>query len=111
MAQKVHVTLQDDIDGGKAVETVRFALDGMTYEIDLSAKNARQLRSAFKVYTESARRTPRTGTKAKRAGGTKKASPRNAEIRNWARSQGHEISERGRIPADIAEAFETAHAA
>ena len=105
MAQKVHITLEDDLDGGDAAETVAFGLDGRSYEIDLNAKNAKGLRDALAKYVAAGRRAGgRSGAKRRTQVGT---SAR--EIRDWARSNGHKVPDRGRIPADIREAFEAAH--
>lgn len=105
MAQKVHIILEDDLDGGEATETVSFALDGRSYEIDLNDKNAKALRDALSTYVASARRA------GGRTGGAKRRSvSSNArEIRDWARSNGHQVPDRGRIPSTVREAFEAAH--
>lgn len=105
MAQKVHITLEDDLDGSEASETVSFGLDGKSYEIDLSDKHAGALRDALATYVAAARRASggRSSTSKRSQVGT---SAR--EIRDWARSNGHTVPERGRIPADIREAFEAA---
>jgi hypothetical protein len=106
MAQKVHITLEDDLDGGEASETVSFGLDGRSYEIDLNDKNAKALRDALATYVAAARRAGGRGGRAK--GRTQMgASPR--EIRDWARSHGHNVPDRGRIPSEVREAFEAAH--
>jgi hypothetical protein len=106
MAQKVQVTLIDDIDGeSPADETVSFALDGNGYEIDLTAANAAKLRDALALYVGSARKAGRAG----RGTGTRRArggESRVAEIRAWAKEQGLAVNERGRIPADIVEKFD-----
>ena len=108
MAQKVTVQLVDDLDGGPADETVSFSLDGTAYEIDLSATNATEFRDAFARYYGPARRvggrTAGRGTSRRRGG-----DHRTAEIREWARANGHKVNERGRIPASIVEAYEQAH--
>jgi len=105
MAQKVQVTLIDDIDGeSTADETVAFALDGSSYEIDLTSANAAKLRDALAVYVGSARKAGRS-----RAAGGRRArggDSRVAEIRAWAKEQGLAVNERGRIPADIVEKFD-----
>lgn len=105
MAQKVHVVLIDDIDGGNADETVHFALDGVSYEIDLTTSNAARLRSALAEFTGHARKVQGRGGRRGRGRG----HGRSAEIRAWARDQGLEVNERGRIPADLAAKFEAAH--
>ncbi len=106
MAQRVHVVLEDDLDGSSADETVMFALDGVNYEIDLNAKNAARLRDALAKYVGGARRTPARGRRGSRG----RASGVNAsEIREWARENGYQVSERGRVPADIKTAYDAAH--
>lgn len=111
MAQKVTVQLVDDLDGGPADETVSFSLDGVSYEIDLSTRNAGALRDAFSTYVGHARRV---GGRAAggRSGGRRRsgAGNRTAQIREWARANGHPVNERGRIAAGIVEAYEKAHA-
>jgi hypothetical protein len=107
MAQKVHITLEDDLNGGDATETVVFGLDGRSYEIDLNDKNAAKLRDALAPYVAAGRRggsSRATSAKRRTQMGT---SAR--EIRDWARSNGQKVPDRGRIPADVREAFEAAH--
>lgn len=110
MAQKVQVLLVDDLDGGAASETLSFGVDGGSYEIDLSEKNAEELRDAFAKYVGSARkvgRTPsasssRSSGSARRSGGsTAMDRDQAAAIRSWAKKQGLKVSDRGRIPATI----------
>lgn len=113
MAQKIQVILVDDIDGGTAEETVSFALDGVSYEIDLSSKNAKKLRDALAPYVAEARksrsggrrRTSGAGGASRRRGGGGGA----AEIRAWARDNGYEVSERGRVSEEVRSAYEAAH--
>jgi hypothetical protein len=108
MAQKVQVLLVDDLDDGKADETVQFALDGTSYEIDLSSKNAAKLRDALAGYVGAARRvTARGGRRRGRARPADDGSAR--EIREWARANGFQVSDRGRVPAEVTEAFRAAH--
>ncbi|MEE1942602.1 Lsr2 family protein [Streptomyces sp. TRM 70361] len=109
MAQKVQVLLVDDIDGGEADETVTFALDGKTYEIDLTTANADKLRGLLEPYVKSGRRTGgRTARgKARTAGGG--GSQDTARIRAWAKENGYEVNDRGRVPANIREAYEKAN--
>lgn len=110
MAQKVQVILVDDIDGGPATETVSFSLDGVSYEIDLSAENAGTLRAAFATYVGTARRVGGRGGstrgRARRGGGDN----RTAQIREWARANGHPVNERGRIAAELVATYDKAHA-
>jgi hypothetical protein len=111
MAQKVQVLLVDDIDGGEASETVGFALDGSNYEIDLSSKNAAEMRDSFAKYVGAARKIGRSssssGRSGRRSGGTSTAMDRDqaAAIRSWAKKQGLKVSDRGRIPATIIEQY------
>jgi hypothetical protein len=105
MAQKVSITLVDDIDGSEAVETVSFALDGTPYEIDLSAGNAAALREALSAYVAAGRKTGRKApAKGKAAAGTSAAV-----VRAWAKDNGYAVPDRGRIPADVTAAFEAAN--
>jgi hypothetical protein len=116
MAQKVLVQLIDDLDGNPTEDgqTISFALDGVTYEIDLREENATKLRDTLADFVASARKT---GGRVKRgtATGTRRvvAEARTKEqtkaIRDWARNNGHDLSDRGRIPTNIIEAFEAAH--
>jgi Lsr2 len=116
MAQKVQVLLVDDLDGGEASETVSFGLDGTSYEIDLSEKNAEQMRDAFAKFVGSARKAGRAsgGGSAARSsstgrgrsgGGTSMDREQAAAIRSWAKKQGLKVSDRGRIPATIIEQY------
>jgi hypothetical protein len=113
MAQKVQVVLIDDIDGGDADETVTFALDGVTYEIDLNADNAAKLRDAFALWVGNARRV--SGRSSSGRGGARPSGRRSASgedtaaIREWAKQNGHKVSERGRISAEVREAYAKAH--
>ncbi len=116
MAQRVNVVLVDDIDGSDATETVSFGLDGAQYEIDLSAGNADKLREALALYIGHGRRAGgrKRGSSAKAAvNGRGKAAaaggPTAAEIRAWARENGHSVPERGRVSADVREAYAAAH--
>lgn len=111
MAQKVQVILVDDIDGGEANETVTFGLDGVTYEIDLSTEHAAELREAFASWVGHARKTARGGAPrtAARSGRTRRSTSDANEIRTWARENGHNVNDRGRISAEIREAYYAAH--
>jgi hypothetical protein len=113
MAQKVEVLLLDDLTGEKADETVSFALDGVQYEIDLSAGNAAKLREGLAPFTEAARKIG-GGRRAARANGRgRKAAtdgPSSQEIREWAKEQGIQVNERGRIPSEVMVRFQEAKA-
>jgi hypothetical protein len=108
MAQKVQVLLVDDIDGSEATETVSFGLDGVAYEIDLSSGNAGRLRSELGQYVEHSRKAASSQLRRRRqrSGAGREQS---ARIREWARSQGKKVNERGRIPANIVAEYEAAH--
>ena len=110
MAQKIQTLFIDDIDGGEAEGTVRFGLDGTEYEIDLSAKNADALRKALARYVDAARRTP--GSTARRPGRSGRRANANGlnttEVREWAKAQGIEVKDRGRVPAELVVKFKAA---
>jgi len=106
MAQEVLTILVDDIDGTEAAETVTFALDGESYEIDLSEKNAKELRQNLGHWTERARTSGRPARIRKSLAAV--GASRNAEIRAWAYSHGHDVPARGRIPQRIVAAFDAA---
>ncbi|MGH3347915.1 MAG: histone-like nucleoid-structuring protein Lsr2 [Nocardioides sp.] len=106
MAQKVNIILVDDLDGSDANETVSFGLDGTTYEIDLNDKNAAQLRDALSGYVGHARKVT---SGRKRKSSTATSGPSARELRDWGRSNGFEVSDRGRVPAEVREAFDAAH--
>ena len=110
MAKQVITLLTDDLDGGEADRTVEFGLDGVNYTIDLSEKNAGKLRKALDPYLNVATRVGRSGgdSRLRRTGtsSTGRASrDQNQAIREWAGKNGYEVSERGRIPSSIVEAY------
>lgn len=110
MAQRVKIILEDDLDGSPADETVTFGLDGVTYEIDLSAGNAAKLRDELAPWVGHARRSG--GRKSSGAGRASAAAGKRtdlAAVRDWARKNGYEVSDRGRISADIQAAYDKAH--
>lgn len=110
MARKVQIILIDDLDGDKAEETISFALDGSSYEIDLSSANAARLRDSLAPFVEAARRVPARGRRTARGASRPALSrERSAEIRAWARAQGKEINERGRIPQAILDEYRAVH--
>ncbi|WP_219418541.1 histone-like nucleoid-structuring protein Lsr2 [Pseudonocardia nigra] len=111
MAKQTTVTLVDDLDGSQAEEQIEFAVDGKAYEIDLSAANSARLRDALAPFISAARR--RTGRR-RSSGSAAPARPstdreQNQAIREWAQQQGMKISERGRIPSDVLEAYHRNH--
>lgn len=110
MAQRVITTLEDDLDGSEASETIVFALDGKTYEIDLNDSHAAELREKLAPYLGAARKTSGGRVAVRRIGSAKPAADSGA-IRTWARENGYEVNDRGRVPAPIREAYEKATAA
>jgi hypothetical protein len=110
MAQKVQVILVDDIDGGPAEETLSFSFEGVSYEIDLSAANAAKLRNDFAPYVGTARRVGGRSSSGRARGRRASGDNRTAQIREWARANGHQVNERGRVAAGIVAAYEAAHA-
>jgi Lsr2 len=106
LAQKIQAVFVDDIDGGEAEGTIRFGLDGVGYEIDLSVAHSEELHKALAPYIAHARK----------AGGTRRAARGRRDgsaidthkVREWARGQGIEIKQRGRVPADIVEKYRQA---
>jgi hypothetical protein len=111
MAQQVLVSLVDDIDGSEAAETVTFGLDGVSYEIDLSEENVAELRDALARFVEYARRTGGRKRSGRQPAATNGAPPaaadreQNQAIRTWARGNGYDLADRGRIPSHIVEAY------
>jgi nucleoid-associated protein Lsr2 len=111
MAQKIQTLFIDDIDGGEAAGTVRFALDGTEYEIDLNARHSEELRSALGAYVAHARKAGGTARRSGRAAGRGRGAgpvPNTTEIRNWARENGYDIKDRGRVPADLIAKYQAA---
>jgi hypothetical protein len=120
MAQKVQVILVDDVDGGEAAETVSFALDGVSYEIDVSEENAEALREALAPWVGHARRVGgRSGGGRARSSSSGGASSRSrggsagrhdlSDVRAWARENGFQVSDRGRVSSEVIAAYEKAH--
>ncbi|NOV97249.1 Lsr2 dimerization domain-containing protein [Isoptericola halotolerans] len=110
MVQKTQVVLIDDIDGSDGDETVTFALDGVSYEIDLSAAHAAELRESFAQWIGHGRRT--AARSAPRASASRRGRTDREQlqkIREWARDNGHQVNDRGRIPGRVLEAYEAAH--
>jgi hypothetical protein len=113
VARQLHVQLLDDIDGAAADETLKFGLDGVNYEIDVCARHADKLRKDLAKFILNGRRLGRGGiTPARRrhTSGTPARSSRvqNQVIREWAKRKKIELSDRGRIPANVIEQYEAA---
>lgn len=112
VAKQTTVTLIDDLDGSEAEEQVEFAVDGRTYEIDLSTANVARLRELLAPFVSAARRTGgRRTAGAAAAPAARPATDRehNQAIREWAQQQGMKISERGRIPTSVLDAYQQNH--
>ena len=111
MAQKVQTIFIDDLDGSQADGTVGFGLDGTEYEIDLNAKHAQQLRDALARYVSAGRRTGGSAHRPSRSGRTAQPSgPNTTEVREWAKKQGIDVKDRGRVPAELVAKFKSASA-
>jgi len=113
VAREVIEKLIDDLDGSDATETVAFGLDGTSYEIDLSKKNAAALRKAFEPYIKAARTGRSTGGRRRKAApaSTARATKRDydlAQLREWAGSNGVEVPARGRIPQAVVDQYKAA---
>ena len=104
MATKITVALEDDLEGGPAEETMRFAVGGTAYEIDLNKKNARAFRKQLAPFVEHARKAGRGQRRVR----TSPARQRSGDIRAWAKGKGIAVSGRGRIPASVVEQHEVA---
>jgi len=106
MAQRVNVVLIDDLDGSEAAETVRFGLDGTSYAVDLSEAHANELRDLLAPYVGVARKLSGQRRMARKAAS---GEPNAADVRSWARENGYDVSSRGRVPADVLQAYAAAH--
>jgi hypothetical protein len=109
VAQKTVVELVDDLDGGEADETVSFALDGVDFHIDLSSENANRLRDTLAEYVENARRTAARKARGVKATAKTNGKPDAQAVRDWARSQGETVADRGRISHELLVRFQDAH--
>lgn len=103
------MVLEDDLDGGAAAETVRFALDGTLYEIDLNNKNAKKLRDSLATYVSAGRKVGRGGLvpggRAARGRSSSTDREQNKAIRAWAKKAKKDVAERGRIPQQIIDEY------
>jgi len=109
MAKNVSVVITDDLDGSENAQTISFGFNGVTYEIDLAAKNRAKLEKALAPFINAGRRTARNGSR--RATGRSNDSSRvdRGAVRAWAKAAGLKVSERGRISADTMKQYEAAH--
>ena len=109
MAQKIQTLFIDDLDGSEADGTVRFSLDGTDYEIDLNGEHAQELRDALARYVTAARRAGGSPRRPARNGRRAPANGLNTtEIREWAKTQGIDVKDRGRVPAELVVKFQAA---
>ena len=109
MAQKIQILFIDDLDGSEAEGTVRFGLDGTEYEIDLNAEHAQALRDALARYVRAARRAGGGALRSARGGRRAPGSGVDStEVREWAKAQGIEVKDRGRVPAEVVARFKAA---
>jgi nucleoid-associated protein Lsr2 len=108
VAQKIQTLFIDDIDGSEAEGTVRFALDGAEYEIDLNTKHAAALRRTMAKYIEAARRSSAARRPARSGRRTSASGVNTTEVREWAKAQGIEVKDRGRVPAELVLRFKAA---
>ncbi len=107
MAQKIETVFIDDLDGSTADTTIRFGLDGTEYEIDLNTAHAEQLRKATEQYIEAGRKVS-SGVQKTTRSSARRSGPSSSEVREWAKDQGLEVKERGRIPAELVVKFQAA---
>jgi hypothetical protein len=108
VAQKIQTLFIDDLDGSAAEGTVRFGLDGTEYEIDLNTKHAQALRDALARYAGAARRAGGAARRPARARRGSASGLNTTEVREWARAQGIEVKDRGRVPAELVVKFKAA---
>ena len=109
VAQKIQTVFIDDLDGSEAEGTVRFGLDGAEYEIDLNAEHARALRDALARYVQAARRAGGSARRPARSGRRAQADGVDStEVREWAKAQGIDVKDRGRVPAELVIKFKAA---
>jgi hypothetical protein len=105
VASRTIVEVTDDLDGSKADETIQFTIDGTSFEIDLSTAHAKELRGALDPYVKAGRKT---GGR-RRSGSARRDGDQIAAIREWAKTHGLKVSDRGRISAEVQDAYNAAH--
>jgi hypothetical protein len=111
VAQKIQTLFIDDLDGSEAEGTVRFGLDGAEYEIDLNAKHSEALKKVLAQYVAAGRRVSGPARRPVKGGGGRRAGASgldSTQVRDWAKSQGIEVKDRGRIPAELIVKFKAA---
>jgi hypothetical protein len=110
MAQKMHTLFIDDLDGSAAQSTIRFGLNGTDYEIDLSAAHAQEFETALQRYVTAGRKVPGSSRRAGRGARRDSGAPSPSAVRQWAKSQGVEVRDRGRVPNELVIRFREATA-
>jgi Lsr2 len=108
MAQQIQTLFIDDIDGGAAEGTVRFALDGSDYEIDLSGKHSDELHDALRKFVEHGRKVGGSARRPGARGGRRASTVDTVAVRAWARENGHDIKDRGRVSAELVAKYQAA---
>jgi hypothetical protein len=111
VAKTTVTQITDDLDGSKDATEVAFSFDGVDYTIDLSKKNAAAMTKALKPYIDAATKVSGRGNRARRTKTSRTTAPRKdlAAVREWARGQGIDVSDRGRVPASVVEQYDAAH--
>jgi hypothetical protein len=109
VASRTIVEVTDDLDGSKADETIQFTIDGTSFEIDLSTAHAKDLRNVLEPYMRAGRKTGSRRDGRRRAGSVMREHDQIAAIRDWAKTHGLKVSDRGRISAEVQEAYNAAH--
>lgn len=110
MAKQTITKVFDDLDGSEDAESVEFGWDGVDYVIDLTEEHKQEFRDAVQKYVSAARRQPRGGGRSSVSSGRRASvsavdREQNAAIREWARKNGHKVSDRGRIPVEVLEEY------
>jgi hypothetical protein len=109
MAQRIHTIFTDDLDGSEAEGTVRFGLDGADFEIDLNTAHAQELRKVVGKYTTAGRKAGSAARQGRRSNGRgPTVGPNTSDVREWAKAQGLEVKDRGRVPAELVVKFQAA---
>lgn len=108
MARQTQTVLTDDLDGTTADTTISFSYDGASFEIDLSKKNADKLTRAIGPYIEAGRRVRTASGRSSRAA-SRTSGPKPADVRAWAKDQGMDVTDRGRVPAELIVKFQAAN--
>jgi hypothetical protein len=109
VASRVVTLITDDLDGSEAAGTIAFSLEGASFEIDLSNAHAEELRSVLEPYMKAGRKTGGRKDGRRRSQGASADKEQIKAMRDWGKSQGLKVSDRGRVSADVREAYDKAH--